>query len=317
MPAALTVVAETGEHYRSFGPYVPSINDRGEVAFYAELVSGEQVVVSGEHHIAAAATSHPDVNDAGQVCYFTGRAVMRDGEQLAALGERFAAIGPLGPTMNQRGDIAFRAQQARGSQGLFLARGDQITALAYTGGDYTGFQGLPVVTGGGQVVFRADSADGSAGVFVHDGRAPSLRVRTGQQFAQLGRFPCADDHGAIAFNAVLASGTAGAFVVRDGGLSTLADTGDGFVGFRGALIANNGATAFFATPEGGAMGIYAAPSHRLLGIGDEGLGSTVTAFVLNPVSINSAGMIAVRLELADGRGAIARLRLPTPASLRG
>jgi len=316
MPAALTVVAETGEHYRSFGPYVPSINDRGEVAFYAELVSGEQVVVAGERRIVAAATSHPDINDAGQICYFTGRALMRDGEQLAAAGDRFAEIGPLGPTMNGRGDVAFRARQTTSEPGVFLARGAQVTTLAGTGSEYIGFHGLPVVTDKGHVVVRADRADGAGVIFAHDGRATSVRVRTGERFRELGWFPCADRHGALAFNAVLASGMAGAFVLRDGELSTLADARDGFVGFRGALIADNGATAFYATPSGAAIGIYAAPDDRLVGIGDALGGSTVTAFVLNPVSINSHGMLAVRAELADGRGVIARVHLPSTHQTR-
>ncbi|MCC6677322.1 MAG: hypothetical protein IT436_09270 [Phycisphaerales bacterium] len=44
----------------------------------------------------------------------------------------------------------------------------------------------------------------------------------------------------------------------------------------------------------------------LLEIGGPLLGSTITEFALNPVSINSAGRLAIRLRLADGRQAIVR-----------
>lgn len=308
VPAALTVIAETGDRYRSFGPYVPSINAAGEVAFFAELSTGESAVVRGDRCVVAGVVSHPDVNDAGQVCYYTERAVVRDGDVLAEVGERFTAIGPLGPTMNERGDVAFRAALSDGGHGVFVARGRDVHVVARTGGAIIGFEGLPVVTDRGQVVYRTSLHDGGHAIWADD----TLLVDCHGRFRELGRFPCANARGAIAFNAVESSGDAGAFVMVDGGVHTLAGSHAGFASFRGALIADNGATAFYATPAGGTMGIYTAADQPLLAIGDSVRGSTVSAFVLNPVSVNRSGMLAVRLDLSDGRGVIARLHLPPP-----
>lgn len=79
--------------------------------------------------------------------------------------------------------------------------------------------------------------------------------------------------------------------------------------YRGVLPADGDRLVFYATPPGGSIGIYLSASGRvtrLLGIGDPVIGSTVTGFALNPVSINRRGQPAIRLELADGRQAIVR-----------
>jgi hypothetical protein len=70
-----------------------------------------------------------------------------------------------------------------------------------------------------------------------------------------------------------------------------------------------GRVVFYATPRGGAHGIFSGPDptrDRVLAIGDPTLGSTLTDFALNPVSINAHGQLALRVELADGRQAILR-----------
>jgi hypothetical protein len=104
------------------------------------------------------------------------------------------------------------------------------------------------------------------------------------------------------------------FTVTDGQLATAVDTRDAFEHVRGALVNRSGALVYYATPPGGAMSIYAGPdpvADRVLSIGDPMLGSRIAAFVLNPVSINERGQLAIRVELADGRQAIARAD-PTP-----
>lgn len=40
---------------------------------------------------------------------------------------------------------------------------------------------------------------------------------------------------------------------------------------------------------------------RTLALGDPLLGSTVTEFASNPVSVNAAGHVAIRARLTDGR----------------
>ena len=71
---------------------------------------------------------------------------------------------------------------------------------------------------------------------------------------------------------------------------------EGTIGFRAPL------------PVGG-DGIYTGPDpehDRIFAIGDQLLDSTVTGFALNPVSINDAGQLAIRIALESGRQLIVR-----------
>ena len=64
-----------------------------------------------------------------------------------------------------------------------------------------------------------------------------------------------------------------------------------------------------ATPRGGGLGLFAGPdpeAHRILAVGDDLLGSSVTDLAANPVSINGVGQVAIRATLDDGRQLIVR-----------
>jgi len=66
---------------------------------------------------------------------------------------------------------------------------------------------------------------------------------------------------------------------------------------------------FIATPRGGTLGLFAGPdpvADRILALGDPLFGSTVTEFASNPVSVNAAGQVAVRVRLTEGRQLILR-----------
>jgi hypothetical protein len=97
------------------------------------------------------------------------------------------------------------------------------------------------------------------------------------------------------------------FRAAGGDIEAIVDGGDVFDSIRGTLCTNAGELVFYATPRGGDIGIYRGPgAERILAVGDALLGSTVTLFVLNPVSINERGQLAIRVELADGRQAVVR-----------
>ena len=113
---ALVLVADTGDRFAEFAPYVPSIDPRGHVAFQAALRSGESgVFLARDGSIADLALtggliddfmSHPDISGDGSWCAY---AALRSGEQAVVLGRagRVASIvdtrgsltriGPLGP----------------------------------------------------------------------------------------------------------------------------------------------------------------------------------------------------------------------------
>lgn len=63
-----------------------------------------------------------------------------------------------------------------------------------------------------------------------------------------------------------------------------------------------GQFVFYATPQGGDLGIYQGiDARKILAIGDPLLDSFVLEFALNPVSINNIGQIVVRVKLANQR----------------
>lgn len=314
--ARFDIIAETGETFGDFAPYVASLADAGLVAFQAALVGGGSGVFVGDGTGVRAVDcgacgeviSHPDIDDSGAISVYTERGLVLGGANprvLAAPTGRFGAIGPLGPTMNDRGVVAFRATDAAGVDGVYTVGPAGVAVVAAAGDDIRRFDGLPVVNDAGSVAYRGETAAGEH-VIACDGRTVA---RAGERFSALGRFPIIDDTGAVAFGVELRGGSQAVFIDRDGELEQLVDSSGPFESFRGVLVASGRLVVFYGTPRGGTMGIFTGPdpvADRVVGIGDALFGSTVRAFVLNPVSVNRAGQIAIRFELNDGRGVIAR-----------
>jgi hypothetical protein len=323
-----TPIAATGDgRVSDFRPYVASIADDGTVAFQAALTAGGSGVFSGDGALLVChadpfggtvreIVSHPDIDRAGSISVYAelasgvrGVYELRDGALIAvAETGAYAAIGPLGPTMNA-GTIAFRGRTLAGAEGIFIGDQDAVTAVAETGASVSAFHGLPVACGTGAVVYRADRPGGGQGIYRwSDGRVGTV-AETGGRFAELGRFPAANAAGQIVFCATLTSGGAGVFAVDRGEPALVVDTRAPFESVRGALIDDHGTVVFYATPRGGRLGIYAGPdpvADRILGVGDSHAGASIAAFALNPVSINTRGQLAIRLELDDGRQLIVR-----------
>lgn len=300
----MIVVASTGDQFADFSPYVPSIKDAGQVAFQATLINGSSAVfVDDELRAQGEIISHPDIDERGRVCFY-GTIGSRKGvwldDQPLHLSE---GIGPLGPTMNDYGAVAFRSTgfpPVRKSERIYVAGTDGVRIVAEVGGDITGFQGLPVVSSRGEVLYRADLHEGAA-IFLEDREI----VRTGAEFTELGRFPHMNDSGEIVFAGVR-NGASGIYKLANGETETVIDTATApFESFRGALICEAGQVVYYATPAGGQLGIYRG-SKRLMSLGDEAYGSTVTDLALNPVSINRHGQLAIRIKLADDRQMILR-----------
>ena len=127
-PYSLSVVAETGDRFTDFSPYVAAIDEQGSVFFSATTTDGGSGVFRSDGtHVTAVAEfgsdmgcavwSRPDADDSGSVCFYaadgTGKTALlgaRDGE-ITRLAD---AAGPLGPTTNAHGTIAFRAPVADG-----------------------------------------------------------------------------------------------------------------------------------------------------------------------------------------------------------
>jgi hypothetical protein len=330
----LAPIAETGPRFAAFGPYVPAIDRRGEVVFQATLHDGTTGIFTGSREREPAAvtlgqaggdthTSHPDVDGQGRIVVYArhptaGERLLRidrgTASTLAGRAHGFTRTGPLGPTTNDAGDVAFRGD-ASGRAGVFLARAGGIETIATAGGGpraFTGFHGLPVVDARGRVVFRADRRGGTAGIYLADAGRLELIMETGESFRALGAFPSID-HGAdrITFSGTRHDGGAGIFVAHGGRIEMVVEAGGAFESVRGALL-GGGKLVFFATPRGGSLGVYAGPdpvADRLVGVGDAVLGSTVVDLALNSVSVDPGGL-ALRLALATGAEVIASVELP-------
>lgn len=341
-PYTFAIIAETGGQFADFAPCVPSLNDTGTVAFQAALTAGGTGVFTGAGGpITARArgsddvgdiASHPDIATDGAICFYTERADGYHGvflartDRLVALADTradFATIGPLGPTMNNAGAVAFRATSTAGSSGIFTATADGdgralVRLIADQSGPFSDFTGLPVATESGAVVFRADRKDGGQGIYRHDGRSLTVVAEADDAddavdnkglFTSLGLFPSANQFGAVAFSAVHRDAGPGIFAALDGQIVTLADARTGFASYRGALVSDDSTVVFYATPPAGQLGIYAGPDpvrDRIIGIGDPFQGAIVTSFVLNPVSINRRAQLALRVLLDSGRHLIVR-----------
>lgn len=326
-----TPIATNDGRFVDFAPYVASISDAGVVAFQATLADGHSGVFTSDGHsvsdvaVTSSAAcpvrlfaSHPDINRAGEISVYGalkdgGEAlvlVSRDGRIVAA-GARagFSGIGPLGPTMNEAGDVAVRAALADGRASVGLWRGGRFHAVAEVGERFAGFEGLPVVNHDGHVVFRAALPGGGQGIFVH-GQGPCTTLATTEDgFEEIARFPTMNDLGVVAFVARRRAGVWGVFTAGAGALACVVGADAGFESFRGVLANNAGPVAFYGTPVGGQLGIYAGEDparHRVLGLGDLLWGARVVDFALNPVSVNAAGQLAIRVALDDGRQFILR-----------
>jgi len=324
----LLVIAGNSGPFSDFGPYVPSINDHGTVAFFATRRGGSTGVFCGDGgpihtlHLKAGYRSHPDLNADETLCVF---AELAERAQVVLFGragappevvahEGIPTIGPLGPTINAAGAIAFRATSAAGRAGIYVAAHGELARVAEAGERFAGFDGLPVILDDGSVIFRADHLDGTQGIHRWSpGGGLACAVQTGEVFTELGRFPSAEAHGTIAFTATRRDGSAGVFTVNAAGeMTTAIESTKAWENFRGALIDTAGRIVFHATPSGGELTIYAldapgATPRRVIGLRDEFGSCPLTDLALNPVSFNNSGQIALRLKLADGRQFIARL----------
>ncbi len=135
---AIVSVAKTGEGICNFSPYVASISDDGTVAFQATLVDGGTILMlaSAKQSVVLsppngeACISHPDINARGDVCVYTRLAdgrprlrVRRSGEWFSDpnLDHTYLEAGPLGPTMDEAGRVAFRATDLEGIPAIWCS----------------------------------------------------------------------------------------------------------------------------------------------------------------------------------------------------
>jgi hypothetical protein len=325
--AEWVVIAATGDRLVDVAPYVPAVAEDGLVTFQAALAGGGSGVLRGDGRWIEDVTvqqgihviSHPDVAGAAGTVFYgtlpdgTDAALLGHGQELSVLAgadDGFPVVGPLGPTANASGAVAFRAGRSADGSGVHTWKAGVVTTLAEIGDLWSGFEGLPVIAEDGTVIVRADRRDGVAGVYAFTDCVRHVVAETGERFETLARFPCVCGNGTVAFAATRRGGEGVVVLVGADGPAVVDETG-AYESFRGVLLSGS-AVVRIATPRGGELGLFSGPDpdrDRLLAIGDPLLGSTVVDLAANPVSVDAVGHLAVRATLADGRGLILRTHL--------
>lgn len=244
--------------------------------------------------------SHPAVDGDGRWCAYAerdGRTWLVGGSgsgELRVLAS--LAVGPLGPTMNEAGRIAFRATDGDGVPGIWTWANGAATPVVVIGPRFRAFHGLPVVDGKGAIVFRADLTDGTAVV----ARAWAGQVDVLHRAGTMNAFPCVNAAGDVVF---VADGALR--LAMQGGVAQLPSP-RAFAHVRGALVDGARRVIALATPRDGTLGIYGPDGTRIVGLHDPFEDDIVTDFALNPVSISASGQLAIRLTLARSGERIVR-----------
>jgi Ca2+-binding RTX toxin-like protein len=161
----------------------PSINENDEVAFNADLDTGNQGIF---------------VYDDGDIAEIANN----DGEF-----DQFSS-----PDINDQGEIAFLTQKDDGSRGIYTNTYEQLDVLVDDSGEFSFFNSQPAFNNNGEVAFYGELDDGSAGIFVASEIGYEQIVAVGDELAgstvaelvivQEG----INDSGQVAFQAKLADG---------------------------------------------------------------------------------------------------------------
>jgi Ca2+-binding RTX toxin-like protein len=114
----------------------PSINNNDEVAFNADLDTGEQGIFVYDGEIQEIA------NNSGEFDLFSS------------------------PDINDEGAIAFLAEKDDGSRGIYTNTYGELETLIDDSGDFSYFNSQPAFNNNGEVAFYGELDDGSAGIFV-------------------------------------------------------------------------------------------------------------------------------------------------------
>lgn len=298
---SLRTIADTSGEF-SFLGVGPAINDRGTVAFLAGLDSGDAGYFTGN----------------GETTTLIADSSSRfDFQRIPTLDNLFGE-----PVINDRGQVAFRADLDRGGKGLFLSANDRIRTIANSNRQLSTFGITPDINSKGTVVFSAGTAPvpGSievegqiipiaelfqnAGIFTtRNGRLRTI-ADTSDGFALFSSSPAINDRGTVAFIAVRPSGEAEVLTGRGGRLTSIANGRHDFRSFGGVDINDEGTVAYLADFDAGGSGLFVG-GQEVISTGDSLLGSAVTDLNFLNKGFDD-DFVAFWAELADRRSGVFR-----------
>jgi Ca2+-binding RTX toxin-like protein len=166
----------------------------------------------------------------------------------------------------------------------------------------------PSINNNNEVAFNADLDTGEQGIFVYDGEIQEIANNNGE--FDLFSSPDINDEGAIAFLTQKDNGSRGIYTNTYGELKTLVDDSGEFSFFNSQpAFNNNGEVAFYGELDDGSAGIFVASEigyEKIVAVGDELAGSTVTELIIVQEGLNDSGQVAFQARLEDGNFAIFR-----------
>jgi hypothetical protein len=329
-PVALSGAATpAGGNYGRFDR-PPVLNASGQVAFFADLTG-------------ASSTSGVFAGTPGSI----QAAALKNA---AAPGGSYYYSFTYAPTLNSAGQVAFWADltDAGGSgifgSGIYVGEPGSVRAAAVqgtaapSGGNYTGFGGVPLLNGSGQVAFKGYMTGGSSAQGLFVGAPGSVQAvalsgsaaPAGGNYSNFPGYGAFNPSGRMAFVADLTGGssTQGLFAGVPGNLQAVAmqgssaPAGGNFGALSVPVINAAGQVAFLAHLTSGlsASGIFAGAPGSLQAVALQGAaapsGGNYSSFSISdafPV-LNAAGQIAFRTNL-NGGTSTSGIFAGTPGSL--
>ena len=289
----LTTIVEDPQRDRfGFLGNNPSMNDRGEVSFAANL--------------------SPDFEQG----IFRGNGTTLT--TIATTTKQFNFFG-FDTSVNNGGEVAFKAELDDFDEGLFSGSGGKITTHYLNSGDvsldghtarFGGNDSRPSINNLGEIAFdESVQPDFSSGIFI--GRERTFRTIEAPDPNRQVDEPVLNDGGITAFETRFFDET-GRFVdaiVTDNGptQTNVADTSGSFIGFffRPPAINNAGEVAFGAfLNDNQTSGIFTGPDAKkdvVIATGDKLDGATILSGGLHfcEEGLNDSGQLAFIAELAD------------------
>ena len=327
-----TMIADSnGIFSTQFG--TASINNGGTVAFFAALDSGMQGIFKGRGGDTITVVdetfgfdsfgSNPAINNSGNVVFpartpghtnhdiYTGDGspvrliVQADSGQFTALGNG---------SINDAGVVGFFANLATGGSGVFSSDGTTTTTIFQ---DTNISTGVASINNKGDVTFRS----ASSGLLKGNGQSlVTINVSGGNA--------AINNPGLVVFQGgvidpILGQGE-GIFVGDGGPVMNVVDSFGPYRGFEFPAINDSGNVAFGALLDSGPEGIFVGSDpvrDKVILVGDELFGSTVTDLQFYSAGLNNRGQVAFRASLADGTLGVYRAdpsniaEVPEPSSL--
>ena len=291
---SFTRIADDTGHLAEIGIAPVAINDAGQVAFLANLNTGDSVVFVGSGgpltavaesaghfrllgfpiflDLQKATHGFPSINGLGQVSFGATR--------LDGVSGVFAGVDGAIPIIDNSVGFAFdgnpfssgsgslTAVEAtiaianRPRQAIVVGNGGPLTRIADTSLTFSVLDADPRINGSGQVVFHGIRRDGSEGIFVGNGGPLTTIADTSGPFASFSDAPAISDTGQVLFQATLKASSAtpqvpGLFLSSAGSVNAVAVATGPFVSFGFAPALNaRGQIAFLGTTRSGQIGIF-------------------------------------------------------------